>query len=106
MKHPILTSLALWLISLVVLTLAYVLPNFGLPLWLAGPLLGWLLTFGLPTTLAFHGLAAVWIGLPLGLFFAIAAALALVLHLLMTLLWLRLRLRRALRRPLREEPRS
>jgi hypothetical protein len=95
MKHPLRTSILLWLTSLLVLALAYALPNFGLPLWVFGPLLGWLLTFGLPTTLAFHGLAALWSSLPLGLFFGAAAATALVLHFLATLFWLRLRLRRA-----------
>ena len=94
MKHPIRTSILLWLASLVVIALVYILPNFGLSLWLFGPMLGWLLTFGLPTTLAFHGLATIWTGIPLGIFIGTAAVLALVLHLLATLLLLRLRIRR------------
>lgn len=93
MKHPLRTSILLWLVSLVAIALAYVLPNFGLSLWLFGLLLGWLLTFGLPTTLAVHGLATIWSGIPLGVFLGVAALLALVLHLLATLLVLRLRLR-------------
>ena len=98
MKHPLRTSILLWLVSLLVLALTYVLPNFGISMWIFGPLLGWLLTFGLPTTIAAHGLASIWTGLPLGFFFGAVALLALVFHLLATLLLLRLRLGRQLSR--------
>ena len=101
MKHPLRISILLWLLSLLALALAYILPNFGLSLWLFGLLLGWLLTFGLPTTLAVHGLATLWSGMPLGAFLVTAALLALLLHLLATLVVLRVRLRRREARELR-----
>ena len=93
--HLLKLSASLTVISLLAGAGVIVLAEFGTLRWLLLLLLGWLLTLGLPTTLAIVTLAAFWRDLPLGAFIAAAfllgfvfqtAALSLVLRLTRPLL--------------------
>ncbi|HHI79440.1 MAG TPA: hypothetical protein ENK02_05630 [Planctomycetes bacterium] len=81
-KHsPLSRGLLYGLLALLLLGWVYYQSNFagwtGLATW--GFFVAWayLLTYGLPTTLVVHALAAVWVGLPFGLFLGTAALLSL-----------------------------
>ena len=95
MGRTLLVSAGLTVISLLAGAGALALAEFGTLHWLLLLLLAWLLTLGLPTTLAIVTLAAFWRDLPLGAFIAAAfllgfvfqtAALSLVLRLTRPLL--------------------
>ncbi len=82
LRYPKLTGTVLALVSLLVGVTTLVAADFGAPGWVFAPLVMWLATLGLPTTLMVLLLAAVWGTVaPLhgfGLFCILAAGLAVV----------------------------
>jgi hypothetical protein len=80
LRYPKLAGTALALVSLLVGVTALVAADFGAPGWVFAPLLLWLATLGLPTTLTVLLLAAVWGMAPplhgFGSFCILAAGLA------------------------------
>ncbi len=83
---PLIRGLLYGLIALLLLAWVYYQSNFAgwKPLETFGFFIAWayLLTYGLPTTIVVHALAAVWTGLPFGLFLACAALLSLAAQIL------------------------
>ena len=59
-KHPVLWTFFLTPVNLFAGVLAIGMAEFGQPLWLFAPVLIWLATVGLPTTLAVLLVAASW----------------------------------------------
>jgi len=59
-RHPVRWSVVATVVSLVAATGAVVLADFGAPWWVFALLLAWLLTIGLPTTLALLLTASLW----------------------------------------------
>ncbi|MBK9386147.1 MAG: hypothetical protein IPN34_15145 [Planctomycetes bacterium] len=87
-RRPLLTAVATWLLSLLAITAAIVLPMFGTHALLILGLGAWFATFGLPTAIAFGLTLYFWRGglalpgLASDLSCAlVAASAALVLHL-------------------------
>ncbi len=80
LRYPKVAGTALAFLSLLVGVVALVAADFGAPGWMFVPLLLWLATLGLPTTIAVLLLAAVWgRAAPLhgfGLFCIVATVLA------------------------------
>ena len=81
MKNTWSWAVLLSLISLAVATSAFSLANFGAPAWVFVLLLGWMVTVGLPTSVAIVVTAFFWDGLSLPAFLATVATAALVLQL-------------------------
>lgn len=81
MKHTWSWAVVLALVSLAVATSAFSLANFGAPAWVFVLLLGWMLTVGLPTSVAIVVTAFFWNGVSLPAFLATVATGALVLQL-------------------------
>ncbi len=77
MKKALLFSVPLWLLTLVLWATALVAADFGLSAWVFVLLFSWLLTVGLPTTLAVVTVASFWSGGGLGPFVALAAGISL-----------------------------
>jgi hypothetical protein len=71
-------SLLLWLASLLAGAFAILLADFGGPVWAFVLLLTWLVTVGLPTTLALVASASLWKGGGLFPFLWVAAAAGLL----------------------------
>ena len=69
-------SVPLWLVTLVVGATAVVSADFGVSAWVFVLLFAWLLTIGLPTTLAVVSLASIWSGVGLGPFLGVATAVS------------------------------
>ena len=86
MKKTLLVALLLWLLSLIAGAAAILLAEFGAPVWLFVFLLGWLLTFGLPTLSAVLLLVRIWDGPSFQAFLVSAVLLAFVFQL--TAVWL------------------
>jgi hypothetical protein len=63
-RHPVWWSAVATLLSLVAAVGALVLADFGAPWWVFALLLAWLLTIGLPTTLALLLTASLWGRIP------------------------------------------
>ncbi len=81
MKKTLLVALLLWLLSLIAGAAALFLAEFGGPAWVFVLLLGWLLTFGLPTLSAVLFLARFWGGPSFQAFSALAVLLGFVFQL-------------------------
>ena len=81
MKNTWPWAVVLALVSLAVATLAFSLANFGAPAWIFVLLFGWMLTVGLPTSVAIVVAAFFWNGVSLPAFLATVATGALVLQL-------------------------
>jgi len=62
MKTTLLLSVALWLGTLALGTTALISADFGASAWVFVVLFTWLLTLGLPTTLAVVAVASFWTG--------------------------------------------
>jgi hypothetical protein len=79
-RHPVWWSVAATLVSLLAAAGAVVLADFGAPWWVFALLFAWLLTIGLPTTLALLLTASLWGRVPglwgMGGFVVCAAALS------------------------------
>lgn len=78
MKVTLLLSVPLWLVTLVVGATAIVSADFGVSAWVFALLFAWLLTIGLPTTVAVAAVASVWNGGGLGPFLGVAASVSLL----------------------------
>ncbi len=78
MKKTLLFSVPLWLVTLVLGATALVSADFGVSAWVFVLLFTWLLTMGLPTTLAVVTVAFSWRGGGLGPFLAVAAGVSLL----------------------------
>ncbi len=78
MKKALLLSVPLWLVTLVLGITMVVAADFGVSAWVFVLLFAWLLTIGLPTTLAVVTLASFWSGGGLGPFLGVAAGVSLV----------------------------
>ena len=81
MKHTWPWAVVLALASLAVATSAFSLANFGAPAWVFVLLLGWMLTVGLPTSVAIVVTAFFWNGVSLPAFLATVVTVALGLQL-------------------------
>lgn len=81
MKNTSTWAVLLALVSLAVAAWAFYLANFGAPAWVFVLLWGWMLTVGLPTSVAIVVTAFFWNGIPLPAFLATVATVALVLQL-------------------------
>ncbi|MHB8520919.1 MAG: hypothetical protein ACYDH9_09180 [Limisphaerales bacterium] len=90
-EHPAFLALSTSMVSLAAGATAFVGANFGMPLWVSLPLILWLVTVGLPTTLGVVLVASVWGEVPglSGLWFFVGCA-ALVSASLQTLFFLAL----------------
>lgn len=78
MKKTLFVALPLWLLNLVAGAAAILFAEFGAPAWVFVLLLGWLLTFGLPSLGAILLSVYVWEGLGLQGFLVSAVLLALL----------------------------
>ena len=78
MKKALLFSVPLWLVTLVLGAIALVSADFGASAWVFVLLFAWLLTIGLPTTLAVMAVASLWSGGGLGPFLGVAAGVGLL----------------------------
>ena len=78
MKKALLFSVPLWLLTLVLAAAALVFADFGASAWVFVLLLAWILTIGLPTTLAVVTVASFWSGGGLGPFLGVAAGVSLL----------------------------
>ncbi len=81
MKNTWSRTVFLALVSLAVAASAFSLANFGAPAWVFVLLLGWMLTVGLPTSVAIVVTAFFWNGVSLTAFLATVTTVALVLQL-------------------------
>lgn len=81
MKKTLLVALLLWLLSLIAGAAALFLAEFGVPAWVFVLLLGWLLTFGLPTLSGVLFLVRFWDGPSFQAFLALAVLLGFVFQL-------------------------
>ena len=78
MKKTFLFSVPLWLVSLILGVAAVVCADFGVSAWVFVLLFVWLLTIGLPTTLAVVALTSFWSGGGLGPFLGVVAGVSLL----------------------------
>ena len=78
MKKTLLFSVPVWLVTLVLGAIALVSADFGVSAWVFVLLFTWLLTIGLPTTLAVVTVASFWSGGGLGPFLGVAAGVSLL----------------------------
>ena len=77
-----LLAVSFWLVSLVVMAIASSLAFFGGPLLIFLLLFGWLLTLGLPTSLAIVTVISLWDGNSVEAFLMVAAIVALIFNFL------------------------
>ena len=75
-------AVSFWVVSLVVSATAMSLACFGAPLPIFLFLFGWLLTVGLPSSLAIVLVMSLWQGAPLEIFLLVVASVALIFHFL------------------------
>lgn len=78
MKKTLLLSVPLWLVTLVLGITMVVAADFGVSAWVFVLLFAWVLTIGLPTTLAVVTLASFWSGGGLGPFLGVTAGVSLL----------------------------
>ena len=81
-RRTFLLAVSFWVVSLVVMAIALSSAFFGAPLLIFLLLLGWLLTVGLPTSLAVVLVMSLWQGAPLEIFLLVVASVALIFHFL------------------------
>jgi len=79
-RRTFLLAVSFWVVSLVVSATATSLAFFGAPLPIFLFLFGWLLTVGLPTSLAIVLVMSLWQGVPLETFLLVVASVALIFH--------------------------
>jgi hypothetical protein len=75
-KKTLLLSVPLWLVTLVLGVAAVISADFGVSAWVFVLLFAWLLSIGLPTTLAVVTVASFWSGGGLGPFLGVAAGVS------------------------------
>ncbi len=75
-------AVSLWVVSLVVSATAMSLAFFGAPLPILLFLFGWLLTIGVPTSLAIVLVMSLWQGASLEIFLLVVASVALIFNFL------------------------
>jgi len=81
-RRTFLLAVSFWVVSLVVSSTAMSLAFLGAPLPIFLFLFGWLLTVGLPTSLAIVLVMSVWQGASLEIFLLVVASLALIFNFL------------------------
>ncbi len=81
-RRTFLLAVSLWVVSLVVTAVALSLAFFGAPLPIFLFLFGWLLTVGLPTSLAIVLVMSLWQGASLEIFLLVVASVALIFNFL------------------------
>ena len=81
-QRTFLLAVSFWVVSLVVSATAMSLAFFGAPLPIFLFLFGWLLTVGLPSSLAIVLVMSLWQGAPLEIFLLVVASVALIFHFL------------------------
>ncbi len=81
-RRTFLLAVSFWVVSLVVSATAMSLAFFGAPLPIFLLLFGWLLTVGLPTSLAIVLVMSLWQGAPLEIFLLVVASVALIFNFL------------------------
>ncbi len=81
-RRTFLLAVSFWVVSLVVSATAMSLALFGAPLPIFLFLFGWLLTLGLPSSLAIVLVMSLWQGAPLEIFLLVVASVALIFHFL------------------------
>jgi len=81
-QRTFLLAVSLWVVSLVVSATAMSLAFFGAPLPIFLFLFGWLLTIGVPTSLAIVLVMSLWQGASLEIFLLVVASVALIFHFL------------------------
>ena len=81
-RRTFLLAVSFWVVSLVVSATAMSLAFFGAPLPIFLFLFGWLLTVGLPSSLAIVLVMSLWQGAPLEIFLLVVASVALIFHFL------------------------
>ena len=81
-RGTFLLAVACWVVSLMVTTIALSLASFGAPLPIGIFLLGWLLTLGLPTSLAIVLVMSLWQGSSFEAFLVVVASIALIFNFL------------------------
>ena len=78
MIKPLIITFVLCSLSVLAGSAAIILADFGAPVWVFVALLGWLLTFGFPTTCAMLLVASYWSDFPLILYLAVTFLVALM----------------------------
>ena len=81
-RRTFVLAVSFWVVSLVVSATAMSLAFFGAPLPIFLFLFGWLLTVGLPSSLAIVVVMSLWQGAPLEIFLLVVASVALIFHFL------------------------
>ncbi len=81
-RGTLLLAVVCWLVSLVVTGIALSLASFGAPLPVFLFLFGWLLTLGLPTSLAIVLVTSLWQGASLKIFLLVVASVTFVFQFL------------------------
>ncbi len=81
-RRTFLLAVSFWVVSLVISATAMSLAFFGAPLPIFLFLFGWLLTLGLPSSLAIVLVMSLWQGAPLEIFLLVVASVALIFHFL------------------------
>jgi len=81
-RRTFVLAVSFWVVSLVVSATAMSLAFFGAPLPIFLFLFGWLLTVGLPSSLAIVLVMSLWQGAPLEIFLLVVASVALIFHFL------------------------
>ncbi len=81
-RRTFLLAVSFWVVSLVVTAIALSLAFFGAPLPIFLFLFGWLLTVGLPTSLAIVLVTILWQSASLEIFLLVVASVALIFHFL------------------------
>jgi len=80
-RRTFLLAVSFWVVSLIVSATAMSLAFFGAPLPIFLFLFGWLLTLGLPSSLAIVLVMSLWQGSSLEIFLLVVASVALIFHL-------------------------
>ncbi len=81
-RGTLLLSVVCWVVSLMLTAITLSLASFGAPSPIFLLLFGWLLTLGLPTSLAIVLVMSLWQGAPLETFLLVVASVALIFHFL------------------------
>jgi len=81
-RGTLLLAVVCWVVSLMVTTIALSLASFGAPLPIGIFLLGWLLTLGLPTSLAIVLVTSLWQGSSFEAFLVVVASVTFVFQFL------------------------
>ncbi len=81
-RRTFLLAVSFWVVSLIVSATAMSLAFFGAPLRIFLFLFGWLLTVGLPSSLAIVLVMSLWQGSSLEIFLLVVASVALIFHFL------------------------